>query len=143
MFGGATCTDALQDLFALIVLGICTSLRPRSQEYFRRTREDDGRTLEEYAPPGAARAEKFGHVQAGFTTLARCYAKAGPWLAGGEPTYGDFVAGAWLLWASRALDKEEWEAVMKYDEGLWRRLLDGLEEYMSVDEGETYVVEAK
>jgi glutathione S-transferase len=82
-------------------------------------------------------------VQAGFTTLARCYAKAGPWLAGGVPTYGDFVAGAWLLWASRALEKEEWEAVMKYDEGLWRRLLDGLEEHMSVDEGETYVVEAK
>jgi hypothetical protein len=59
------------------------------------------------------------------------------------PTYSDFVAGAWLLWASHALEKEEWEAVMKYDEGLWRRLLDGLEEHMSVDEGETYVVEAK
>jgi hypothetical protein len=61
--GGASgAADAPQDLFALIVLGICASFLPRSQEYLRRTREDDGRTLEESAPPGSARAEKFGRV---------------------------------------------------------------------------------
>jgi hypothetical protein len=60
-------------------------------------------------------------------------------VGGTEPGYGDALLGARLLWARCALKEGEWEEVMGWDEGRWRRLMDALEEFAEVDEGEAWV----
>jgi glutathione S-transferase len=132
-----------QALYEIIILGVHNILNPRSQEYFRRTREENNIKLEERSPVGPTRDEQFKSLQKGFTRLAKCYEKNGndsKFIMGNQISYGDFLVASWLLCAERAIGQNEWDEIMKFDEGRWKRLLKGLDEYTSTDEGEEYQV---
>jgi glutathione S-transferase len=118
-------------------------LNPRSQEYFRRTREENNLTLEERSPAGPTRDQQFEGIRKGFTRLARCYEKNGKdskFIMGDQISYGDFLVASWLLWTKRTTSDDEWNEIMTFDEGRWKRLLEDLDEYTSTDEGEVYQV---
>jgi glutathione S-transferase len=134
----------------MVVARTCTGLRPRSEAYFRATREPrfpGGVALETLAPVGSAqRAEHFAKFQAALGQLAVHIARgapagpaAGPFVMGREPGYADALLGARLLWAKRVLEDGEWQEVMGWHEGRWKRLMDALEEFAGVDEGEEWV----
>jgi hypothetical protein len=38
------------------------------------------------------------------------------------------------------MDQDEWDEILKYDEGRWKRFLKDVDEYTSTDEGEEYQV---
>jgi glutathione S-transferase len=122
-------------------------LNPRSREYFRRTREaDEGKALEELSPT-EKRAEQFTSLQKGYNRLARCYEKngtdgKGKFLMGDQISYGDFIIASWLMWTKPTVTVDEWERVMAYSDGRWKRLLQDLAEYQNVDEGEVYQTKA-
>ncbi|EPS35528.1 hypothetical protein H072_11070 [Dactylellina haptotyla CBS 200.50] len=69
--------------------------------------------------------------------LSRAFLKQdeGPFLNGKEPMYGDLILGAWLQMYRKCLPKEEWEMLRSWNDGLWGRLSDALEEYKLVDGG--------
>ena len=53
-------------LYDLVVLAVHNNLNPRSQEFFRRTREEDGRKLEDYVPSEEVRQKLLADVQKGL-----------------------------------------------------------------------------
>ncbi|EJD37465.1 hypothetical protein AURDEDRAFT_147025 [Auricularia subglabra TFB-10046 SS5] len=108
-----------------------------SGEYFRRTRaawHPERLPLEEWAPLGSLkRDEAWKTAKAGWGKLAAVYSKreaGGPWLSGAEPVFADFVALAGLCCMQKAVQDEEWDAVMAWHDGIWAVLWQAGRKYM-------------
>ena len=98
----------------------CAQLPPRSQEYFRRTREEwFGKPLEELAPEGSAkRVECLEGVEKAFAGFAKWLEADGSkdklFFMGDTICYADVTLASRLVWFKRVLgeDSEEWKTVM-------------------------------
>lgn len=55
--------------------------------------------------------------------------QVGPFLDGDEPVYSDFIVGAWLSMVKACTQPEDWERISSWQGGLWKRVVDGLEEW--------------
>lgn len=56
----------------------------------------------------------------------------GPWLEGDRPVYADVIVGAWLMFVSICMRKEEWERLRTWHGQLWGRIVDALQPWSEV-----------
>jgi len=138
----ATFVDALggnlSAMFKFAVPVICSSLNPRSEEYFRRTREKAfGKAIEEVAPKGEAADAEWAKLKDGLTKVDAWYAKnggKGPFLLGETASWGDIVFASFLMTA-RTLwgeDSQQWKDISSWNNGRWAGIIDALQKYATV-----------
>lgn len=124
-------------LLTIMLNSIARKLNPRSQKYFRESREAArGITLEEVSPAGSEkRAEQFATLERGFDALASWTDAAGDGrllLSGGGPdgdvtkvSQADTVIAGVFIWVCIVVgdDSEEWRALESCGGGRWVRHL--------------------
>lgn len=114
-----------------------TVLNPRSEEYFRRTREARfGTKLEDLVPKGKE-MELWANVRADFAKVDGWYQKGkndGPYLLGNNICFADFVYAAYALWIKKIWGEEsaEWNDVKAWNEGRLAAFMDSLSKYETV-----------
>nr|6J3H_A Chain A, Glutathione S-transferase [Gelatoporia subvermispora B]6J3H_B Chain B, Glutathione S-transferase [Gelatoporia subvermispora B]6J3H_C Chain C, Glutathione S-transferase [Gelatoporia subvermispora B]6J3H_D Chain D, Glutathione S-transferase [Gelatoporia subvermispora B] len=126
-------------LFPFLVPAACPQLNPRSEAYFRETREGKfgsilGGKMENWAPTGPVRDDRWKALQAGFTKMAGWLSADGqerPFFMGEKLCYTDIVVGAWLISVKKVFgsDHPEWLQVEKWDGGRWSRLVQVVENF--------------
>jgi len=96
-------------LWNFIVPATYAILTPRSQEYYRRTREKSfGKALEDIAPKGEAAVAEWAKFRDGLGKVDAWYAKnggQGPFLLGENPLSRRITIDMLLTWVSPALSK--------------------------------------
>ncbi|RDB16096.1 Glutathione S-transferase-like protein ustS [Hypsizygus marmoreus] len=113
-------------------------LNPRSEEYFRRTREATfGKTLEDLVPSGAAREVEWAKVKSGYDVVDGWLQKnkaSGPYFLGKEHTFADFVVASFTIWLKKIWgeDSPEWKDIKTWNEGRWDAFLKELEKYETI-----------
>jgi len=114
-------------------------LNPRSEEFFRRTREADfNMKMEELAPPGPKRDELWAAVKEGFDKFAPKYESNGdgtlPYFYGETVSYADLVVVSLLMWIKTVLGPEhpEWKEMEGWNGGRWVRLLELTKKYQVI-----------
>lgn len=131
-------TTAGTPLSSLMLPSSCLSLNPRSEEYFRKTREESyKKKLEEFSPAGPVREKFWSEVEQVFTHLAHIYDRNGadkPFFLGDTFSYAECIIAGFLMWIKIILgkDNEEWKAVESWDNGRWGQLLERLAELVVV-----------
>ena len=124
-------------LFRLVISPTCVNLNPRSEEYFRRTREATFKCkIEEISPAGPKRDEGWAKVKEGLSTLDQLLSTNGKDAQSyleNTFSFADAIVVSYLLWAKIVLDEnEEWQALEGWDNGRWARLLASTKEYQAV-----------
>lgn len=110
-------------------------LSPKSQEYFRSTREAVFGKLEEMAPVGPVRDGRMKDLRDAFSTIAKWHEMDGvpkEFVMGDKMCYADLTIAAFLLPMKKVLgeNSEEWQAINKqWDGGRWGRLLSAVAKY--------------
>jgi glutathione S-transferase len=131
-----------KELSHLIMALAHNQLPPRSQEFFRRTREVWlGMKLEAVLPPGAQREKEIEGVREAFNKFdkllanTRSHAKDAQLVMEGQTIYADIVIASWLMWI-RCVAAEElwWNHFAKWNDGRWETFVSAmLEKYGQVD----------
>ncbi|KAI0372258.1 hypothetical protein BV20DRAFT_940572 [Pilatotrama ljubarskyi] len=135
-----------EDLHYSLVAAVANSLPPRSEAYFRTTREARfGVKLEELAPPGPKREKHWSGVQHAFHTYAQWLETDGTdklFFTGDKIAYADVTIAAYLVWLRVILgaDSKEWADLRTWDGGRWGRFMDAFEKYETVDAGEDAIL---
>ena len=115
-----------------------SKLNPRSEEYYRRTREKWlGNKMEEMAPKGEAAIAQWARFRDGLGKVDAWYAKnggGGPFLLGEAPSWGDIVVASYLVclrivWGE---DSPEWKDISSWHNGRWAGLVGALKKYETV-----------
>ncbi|KAL4246834.1 hypothetical protein ABKN59_007394 [Abortiporus biennis] len=131
-------------IYNLVVLATNQYLNPRSEEYFRRTRESSlKKKLEDIVPGGLSSGSEGSEkawkaAQAGFDTLASWYDKneegKGLYLLGDSVTYADILVAGRLIWVRVVLGEKskEWERFKSLNGGKWEKILNNFEKYHTV-----------
>ncbi|KAI0632208.1 hypothetical protein C8Q77DRAFT_1059646 [Trametes polyzona] len=135
----------MADLMPVIIPETCVRLLPRSEAYFRRTREVYfGAKLEELAPPGPKREQHWAAVRKAFSTFANWLKVAGdkPFFLGDRIGYADITIASFLIWIRVIYgeNSKEWADIKTWDDGRWAKFLEGFAKYETVDEGEAAVL---
>ncbi|KII88641.1 hypothetical protein PLICRDRAFT_631738 [Plicaturopsis crispa FD-325 SS-3] len=120
--------------FAIGASGSNSILRPRGEEYFRRTREADyGVRLEELSPAGSeVRTSGMKQVKAGFDTVDGWLQQSeGAYVMGDTVSFADITIASWVGWFKLVVP-EEWEAISTWHGGRWAKILDNMEKYAAV-----------
>ncbi|THU75114.1 hypothetical protein K435DRAFT_881599, partial [Dendrothele bispora CBS 962.96] len=80
---------------------------------------------------GEDRKRTLKAFEAELGNLAKFYnlEKDGPFLAGTDATYADFIVGGWLRFVKETVPESEWEQVRTWHDGLWGNLHQALEKY--------------
>lgn len=124
-------------LFMLVILDSFNSLLPRSQEYFRSTREKRfGNKLEELGTP-----EEWQKLEAGLGKLNEYLERNGKGndllLAGaqGGVTYSDIQVAAMLVWAKivSGENSENWKRLTGLHDGKWGKFHAQFSKFEQVD----------
>jgi glutathione S-transferase len=138
----ATFTESLREnlsfWYKFVVPKICFALKPRSEEYYRRTREKVfGRAIEDIAPKGEAADAEWEKFKDGLAKVDAWYAKnggKGPFLMGEMASWGDIVVASYLitlriLWEE---DSQQWKDISSWNDGRWARITEALKKYETV-----------
>lgn len=131
-----------KNLLPVMVRATSVQLNPRSEEYFRTTREAMfGAKMEEVAPVGSEKraeywtgVEKVLHL---FAEWLEADGKQKSFFLGEKVAFADIAIASFLVWVRVVLGKEskEWTDVLTWDGGRWARLIDTLKTYEAVDAG--------
>lgn len=106
-------------------------LNPRSEEFFRRTREETfGKKVEELATE-----EQWQAFRKGLGALKQALDSNGP-ASGGllmsdKVTFADLVIASFLVWA-RTVAAETWVKIVGLHDGAWEKFLDRFAQYTTV-----------
>ena len=105
--------NVANSLYDLVVLAAHDNLNPRSQEFFRRTREEEGPKLEEYVPSEEVRQKLLEDVRRGLQKVSSWLdhnGGTGPFVMGSILSHADFAIAGRLMWAKVTLgeDAVEW-----------------------------------
>ncbi|EIN07717.1 hypothetical protein PUNSTDRAFT_120997 [Punctularia strigosozonata HHB-11173 SS5] len=134
---------AIDEMLANMMFDVYKLLPPRSQDYFRVTREKFfGCKLEEIST-GQKYIDQWGKTEAGFTKIKDVIKKNGEgaqFVMGDTVSFGDLFLASWLLWIRQTASGEQWEKVRGWDAGFWGKFVDSLVKYEVYDEGEVYKV---
>jgi glutathione S-transferase len=130
-------------IIRLVLASTHNQLPPRSQEYYRRTREQmfGSVKLEDVCPPGPKQEEAIEEVRLAFDRLdeafadTRSNAKDGQLVVEGSTVYADCVLAAWLVWIRVvAPDDLWWKHFAKWNDGRWESFVSAmLKRYGDVD----------
>ncbi|KAK7690189.1 hypothetical protein QCA50_006840 [Cerrena zonata] len=126
--------NVTEPLWDLVVLAACNNLNPRSQEFFRRTREANGKKLETYASPGEVHDMALKKVETGLKKVSQWFDHndgTGPFVMGDIISHADFALAGRLMWGKVVWgeDSEDWRAIMGFENGRWERYMKALEKY--------------
>jgi glutathione S-transferase len=124
----------------LIIFQTWAQLRPKSQPYWRATREAQFGCKLEDVSAGSAREEHWETAEKSLHRVATWLQKNGEdntWVMGDNISFVDLFIGGKLAWV-RQVDPEVWERVKRWDDGTWERYLDRLDSFTVFDEGEEY-----
>ena len=102
-------------------------------QHIRTIREAQfGKTLEEVSTEEAVR-QQWKEFESGFTNISGFYKEAGtPFLSKGDaPMWADLIVGSRLISQKFVYgeDSKEWKAILEWDGGLWKKLLEALQVY--------------
>ncbi|KAI0826891.1 hypothetical protein BC628DRAFT_1338719 [Trametes gibbosa] len=130
----------MSDVGFILIPATVLRLGPRSEPYFRSTREVAfGGKLEELAPPGEKRENHWAGVQKAFSTYASWLDQAeSQFFLGDRIGYADITVASFLMWFRVILgeDSKEWTELKQWDGGRWAQYLEKFEKFTSVDVGE-------
>jgi len=106
---------------------------PPAAQHIRKIREAQfGKSLEELSTEDAVRQQWEG-FEKGCTTVSEYYQKAGTtYLSKGDaPMWADLVIGSWVISHKFIYgeDSKQWNTVLEWDGGLWKRLNGALQVY--------------
>jgi len=131
----AAFVNNLSALWNFIVPATYAILTPRSQEYYRRTREKSfGKSLEDIAPKGEAAVAEWAKFRDGLGKVDAWYAKnggQGPFLLGETPSSGDIDVASCLNWL-RVIwgdDSQEWKDISSWNNGRWAAIIEAMKKY--------------
>jgi len=125
----------LSSLRSFIIPATYTKLNPRSQEYFRRTREKSfGKAMENIAPKGEAAIAEWAQFRDGLGKVDAWYAKnggKGPFLLGETPSWGDIAVASYILWLRVVWgkDSQQWKDISSWHNGRWATIIEALKKY--------------
>ena len=141
-FNVAFVTTLIPDLLQIMLPPTNAQLNPRSEEYFRRTREAAyGAKLEDWTPVGSEiREKRWKGVEKALATFAQWLSAGGKeklFFMDSNISYADITVAGFLVWIERLLgkDSKEWQDVLGWNDGLWARFMDAFKEYEAVDVG--------
>ncbi|OJT08102.1 hypothetical protein TRAPUB_1037 [Trametes pubescens] len=135
----------VEDLFPITVPATADHLPPRSEAYFRATREVlFGVPLQELSPPGPKREKHWAGLQKAFGTYAQWLQADGvdkPFFLGDKIGYADISIASYTVWIRVVLgeDSKEWMDFKTWDGGRWATYMDAFKQYEYVDVGEAAV----
>ncbi|EKM75008.1 hypothetical protein AGABI1DRAFT_116585 [Agaricus bisporus var. burnettii JB137-S8] len=113
-------------------------LNKPSDDYFAATRAKMfGMSMADFEPKGEARVEAWKKVKDAFDTLESWMKKTpGPFFMGETVSFADFVIGGLLNEFSMCMgeDSQEWQDVLKWNNGRWATLKKKLEVYANTDQ---------
>lgn len=111
-------------------------LRPKSEEYFVRTREVSfGKKLVDMTPTGEAHKLAWKEVESGFGKVDRWLNdgpnEGAPFVMGDQISFSDFMIAGELQWCLTAFgeDSELWRDMMVWHGGRWAKLFNNLKKY--------------
>ncbi|KAI9058483.1 glutathione transferase FuA class [Trametes sanguinea] len=136
----------LGDVAKIMIPETAKCLPPRSEVYFRTTREVFFNSkLEDISPPGPKRDQYMGGVNKALHTLTQWLEADGTgklFFLGGKIGFADVSVAGLLLWIRIILgaDSKEWAEIKALDGGRWGRFMEALKKYEEVDVGEDAVV---
>ncbi|KAI0335813.1 hypothetical protein GY45DRAFT_1316546 [Cubamyces sp. BRFM 1775] len=145
-FNKAFLTTFSPHLRKLTIPLVAKHLPPRSEVYFRKTREADWGVahLDDIAPPGPKRDEAWAGVKKGLGVIAGWLEADGTdklFFTGKDKiVYADITLAAYLIWARITLDQSYWTDLVTWHGGRWGRFMAAFEEYEAVDEGEDAIL---
>lgn len=129
--------DTVDALWQFALPATNPKLNPRSEEYFRRTREIrfGGRVLEDVVPKGEDRVKQWKEFEDGYGKIDAWLQRGkGPFLMGDTVSFGDFVVAGYILWSKKiwGVESPEWEDIKSWHEGRWDALVKLFEKYETV-----------
>ncbi|KXN83379.1 Beta-etherase [Leucoagaricus sp. SymC.cos] len=128
--------EQVRPLAVIFVPLIPNILNEPSAKYYNRTREVIfGKPLSQVMPVGEEFGKNWEKVTAMLDSLNNWYEKSsGKFLAGDQPSNGDFVVGGMFQGARTVCgeESESWKKLEVLNGGRWTRLLDDLEKYADV-----------
>lgn len=113
---------------------------PTDQKDFRARMETRfGRKFEEIELQGEEREAAWKDVERAFKTLSAYFpqGKDGKYLTGNTVSFPDFALCGFLLFIKHISPNDSWEKIASWDDGRWRRYVEGFEGWMSVDDHPT------
>ncbi|KAJ3561972.1 hypothetical protein NP233_g9862 [Leucocoprinus birnbaumii] len=126
-------------VFPILMSSVTGMLSPVNAEYFIRARSEQfGASMFEFPPDGEARVAQWKKVEAAIDTLNGWLSKSnGPYFMGETVSFADFVVAS-LFQALRIIlsfnnKLDEWENMMAWNNGRWKKFLDDLEPYAGVE----------
>ena len=131
----AAFVNNLSALWNFMVPATHSILTPRSQEYFRRTREKSyGKALEDIAPKGEAADAEWARFRDELGKADVWYAKnggQGPFLLGATPSWGDITVASFLKWTREVWgdDSKQWKDISSWNNGRWAAIVEALKKY--------------
>ncbi|KAH9854770.1 hypothetical protein C2E23DRAFT_726077 [Lenzites betulinus] len=133
-------TTALMGVGFVLIPSTVLRLGPRSEPYFRSTREVYyGGKLDEIAPPGPKREQYWAGVQKAFSTYSKWLDRAGsPFFLEDKIGYADITVASYMMWFRVILgeDSKEWTELTAWEGGRWAKYLAEFEKFTVVDVGE-------
>lgn len=140
-------------MFPILSLPTTLSLPPRSQEYYRATREAMfGTKIEDIALEGSPQRSEYWRMALEGLSQIHEWSRAklnyedsdqdpGKWqyMMGTKPSFSDVIIAAQLIWVRRVLggESKEWKDVMSISGGRWACLMEEFAEWDRVDENES------
>ncbi|KAJ7164636.1 hypothetical protein C8R43DRAFT_987643 [Mycena crocata] len=131
---------ATEPLIRFVIPAVAGILRPRSEEFFVRTREASfGKKLQDVVPTGEASEKALKELEAGFDKVNGWMKEGDPFVMGETVSFADFMLAGELHWCLKAFgeDSSMWKDMMKWQGGRWAKLLNDLKKY----EGPTEVLD--
>ncbi|KAJ6509005.1 hypothetical protein C8R45DRAFT_815595 [Mycena sanguinolenta] len=128
--------DATRPLLQFIIPSVAKVLRPRSEEYFVRTREASfGKKLTEVYPSGEEHTAAWREVEAGFGKvdhwLNESMNAGKPYIMGDVVSFADFMLAGEMQWFMKGFGQESdlWKDMLKWHGGRWAKLVDNFKKY--------------
>ncbi|KDQ33913.1 hypothetical protein PLEOSDRAFT_1061513 [Pleurotus ostreatus PC15] len=125
--------DAITSLFVFALPKANSILNPRSEEYFRRTREQMfGKKMEELTPVGDARVAEWGKYRDGLGKIDGWIKKSGgPFVMGDTISFADVTIASFLVWLKIMFgeDSQEWKDIASWHDGRWDALIKAFAKY--------------
>lgn len=122
----ATHSALFMEILPLIILPTHDNLSPRSQVYFRETRERIfNKPLEEHCPPGEKENYQWTRLEQAFGRVAEWFdAQPGLFFVGDQASYPDVILASYFKWIQFATPKDRWDAILEWQGSRWRKLID-------------------
>lgn len=125
----------LGSLFKFAVPATNYKLNPKSEAYFRATREFVfGTTMEKLAPTPENRAEEWKKVELEFEKISNWFGKDALFIMGDAPTFADFELAAVLMWCRSifGVESQQWKDIVTWQTGRWGKMMKALDKYETI-----------